>query len=69
VGYVSPDFFTHSVSYFAEAPLTHHTTPARQHSSSSGSGLFQHYAYCCAPKRDNKTSRLRASVEAAGGVW
>ena len=24
VGYVSPDFFTHSVSYFAEAPLTHH---------------------------------------------
>ena len=24
VGYLSPDFFTHSVSYFAEAPLTHH---------------------------------------------
>lgn len=24
VGYVSPDLFTHSVSYFAEAPLTHH---------------------------------------------
>ena len=24
VGYMSPDFFTHSVSYFAEAPLTHH---------------------------------------------
>lgn len=24
VGYISPDFFTHSVSYFAEAPLTHH---------------------------------------------
>ena len=24
VGYVSPDFFTHSVSYFAEAPLTKH---------------------------------------------
>ena len=24
VGYVSPDFFTHSVSYFAEAPLTRH---------------------------------------------
>ncbi len=26
VGYVSPDLFTHSVSYFAEAPLTHHNT-------------------------------------------
>lgn len=24
VGYVSPDLFTHSVSYFAEAPLAHH---------------------------------------------
>ena len=24
VGYVSPDFFTHSVSYFAEAPLALH---------------------------------------------
>ena len=24
VGYVSPDFFTHSVSYFAEAPLSKH---------------------------------------------
>lgn len=24
IGYVSPDFFTHSVSYFIEAPLVHH---------------------------------------------
>jgi hypothetical protein len=24
IGYVSPDFFTHSVSYFVEAPLAHH---------------------------------------------
>ena len=24
IGYISPDFFTHSVSYFIEAPLTHH---------------------------------------------
>lgn len=24
VGYVSPDYFTHSVSYFIEAPLSHH---------------------------------------------
>ncbi len=24
IGYISPDFFTHSVSYFIEAPLVHH---------------------------------------------
>lgn len=24
IGYVSPDYFTHSVSYFIEAPLSHH---------------------------------------------
>lgn len=24
VGYISPDYFTHSVSYFIEAPLTYH---------------------------------------------
>ena len=28
VGYVSPDLFTHSVSYFAEAPLRHHRKDA-----------------------------------------
>jgi len=30
VGYVSPDLFTHSVSYFAEAPLRHHSKAAVQ---------------------------------------
>jgi protein O-GlcNAc transferase len=24
IGYVSPDYFTHSVSYFIEAPLSYH---------------------------------------------
>lgn len=24
IGYVSPDYFTHSVSYFVEAPLIYH---------------------------------------------
>lgn len=24
IGYVSPDYFTHSVSYFIEAPLVYH---------------------------------------------
>lgn len=74
VGYISPDFFTHSVSYFSEAPLTHHHTPTRYGSSSGTAavlpgGLVQHYAYCAAPKRDGKTQKLRAAVEGAGGVW
>jgi hypothetical protein len=38
VGYLSPDLFTHSVSYFAEAPLAHHD-PAR----------VKHIAYSCVP--------------------
>lgn len=37
IGYISPDLFTHSVSYFAEAPLTHH---------SPGRG-YQHFVYRC----------------------
>ena len=24
IGYISPDYFTHSVSYFIEAPLSYH---------------------------------------------
>ena len=28
MGYISPDLFTHSVSYFAEAPLRHHSAEA-----------------------------------------
>ena len=39
VGYVSPDLFTHSVSYFAEAPLAHH----------SGARV-RHIVYSCVPK-------------------
>ncbi|GLC45522.1 hypothetical protein PLESTM_001745500 [Pleodorina starrii] len=59
IGYISPDLFTHSVSYFAEAPLTHHS-PARG---------YQHFVYGCVPKPDAKTARLRSACEAAGGVW
>jgi hypothetical protein len=39
VGYVSPDLFTHSVSYFAEAPLAHHD-----------STRVKHIVYSCVPK-------------------
>lgn len=36
MGYISPDLFTHSVSYFAEAPLSRHD-PAR----------VRHIVYSC----------------------
>lgn len=58
VGYVTPDLFTHSVSYFAEAPMSHHN-PQRVH----------HIVYSCCPIGDAKTERIRAAVEAAGGTW
>ncbi|WIA22301.1 hypothetical protein OEZ85_004618 [Tetradesmus obliquus] len=58
VGYVSPDLFTHSVSYFAEAPLSHHS-PSR----------VQLIVYSCVGKPDAKTARMRQQVAANGGVW
>jgi predicted O-linked N-acetylglucosamine transferase (SPINDLY family) len=54
VGYVSPDLFTHSVSYFAEAPLSHHN-PSK----------VQLFVYSCVGKPDAKTARLRQQV----GLW
>jgi predicted O-linked N-acetylglucosamine transferase (SPINDLY family) len=51
VGYVSPDMFTHSVSYFAEAPLSHHSA-----------GRVQLYVYSCVGKPDMKTARLQSKV-------
>ncbi|KAK9810285.1 hypothetical protein WJX72_008008 [[Myrmecia] bisecta] len=58
VGYISPDYFTHSVSYFAEVPLAHNSK-----------GRFCTIAYSCVPKADEKTAHLQAAVEAAGGQW
>ena len=58
VAYISPDLFTHSVSYFAEAPLRHH------HSSA-----VKHIVYNCSPRGDSKTEMLRCATEGAGGVW
>lgn len=58
VGYISPDLFTHSVSYFAQAPLRHH------HSS-----RVKHIVYNCSPRGDSKTQMLKGATEAAGGVW
>lgn len=58
VGYVSPDLFTHSVSYFAEAPLTHHD-----------SSVVAVTVYDCTPRRDAKSERLRRAAEGAGAAW
>lgn len=58
VGYISPDLFLHSVSYFAEAPLRHHNS-SRVHT----------IVYSVCPKPDDKTRRLAAAVTAAGGTW
>ena len=58
VGYISPDLFTHSVSYFAEAPLRHH------HRSK-----VKHIVYNCSPRGDSKTDMLKGATEAAGGIW
>ncbi len=70
VGYISPDFFTHSVSYFAEAPLTQHRPSGRTDAwGAPNPHVVQQFAYCCAPKQDAKTTRLRSMVEAVGGVW
>ena len=48
VGYVSPDLFTHSVSYFAEVPLTGHDKDR-----------FLAVVYNCTPREDDKTKYLR----------
>jgi predicted O-linked N-acetylglucosamine transferase (SPINDLY family) len=56
VGYVSPDLYTHSVSYFASAPLRHHD--ARR---------FEVVVYSATPAPDARTASLRAAVESAHG--
>ena len=56
VGYVSPDLYTHSVSYFAAAPLRHHD--ARR---------FEVVVYSATPAPDARTASLRAAVESAHG--
>lgn len=58
VGYISPDLFTHSVSYFAQAPMTHHHSAA-----------VKHIVYSCVPRGDSKTAMLRSATEEAGGIW
>ncbi|GMH30131.1 hypothetical protein Nepgr_031974 [Nepenthes gracilis] len=58
VGYVSPDFFTHSVSYFIEAPLSHHDYTN-----------YKVVIYSAVVKADAKTIRFRDKVIKKGGKW
>ncbi|KAK2987394.1 hypothetical protein RJ640_020591 [Escallonia rubra] len=58
IGYVSPDYFTHSVSYFIEAPLVCHDC-----------ANFTVVVYSAVVKADAKTSRFRDRVLKKGGMW
>ncbi|GJQ10742.1 hypothetical protein GpartN1_g2533.t1 [Galdieria partita] len=48
IGYISPDFFTHSVSYFIEAPLYYHD-----------SNNVEVFIYSNVSKPDRKTARFK----------
>ncbi|XP_078435276.1 tetratricopeptide repeat (TPR)-like superfamily protein [Wolffia australiana] len=58
IGYVSPDYFTHSVSYFIEAPLVYHDY-----------ANYKVVVYSAVVKSDAKTFRFRDRVLKKGGVW
>ena len=58
VGYISPDLFTHSVSYFAEAPLANHD-PER----------ISMFVYCRNAHKDSKTMLLKKKVADRKGRW
>ncbi|KAG0497293.1 hypothetical protein HPP92_001984 [Vanilla planifolia] len=58
VGYVSPDYFTHSVSYFIEAPLTFHDYTE-----------YQVVVYSAVVKADAKTYKFKERVLKKGGLW
>ncbi|XP_011004692.1 PREDICTED: probable UDP-N-acetylglucosamine--peptide N-acetylglucosaminyltransferase SPINDLY isoform X2 [Populus euphratica] len=58
IGYVSPDYFTHSVSYFIEAPLVYHDY-----------ANYKVVVYSAVVKPDAKTNRFREKVLKRGGMW
>lgn len=59
VGFLSPDFFTHSVSYFAEVLLTHLDTEG-----------FKLHAYANVAQPDAKTERFRSLLgENWRNIW
>lgn len=58
IGYVSPDYFTHSVSYFIEAPLVYHDRTK-----------YKVIVYSAVVKADAKTIKFREKVLQKGGIW
>ncbi|KAE8681865.1 putative UDP-N-acetylglucosamine--peptide N-acetylglucosaminyltransferase SPINDLY [Hibiscus syriacus] len=58
IGYISSDYFTHSVSYFIEGPLIYHDY-----------GNYQVVVYSAVVKADAKTIRFRERVMKKGGLW
>ncbi|KAK8953261.1 putative UDP-N-acetylglucosamine--peptide N-acetylglucosaminyltransferase SPINDLY [Platanthera guangdongensis] len=58
IGYVSPDYFTHSVSYFIEAPLSYHEY-----------SKYQVVVYSAVVKADAKTCKFKERVLKKGGLW
>lgn len=58
IGYVSPDYFTHSVSYFIEVPLIYHDY-----------ANYKVVVYSAVVKADAKTNRFRDRVLRKGGIW
>ncbi|XP_010534409.1 PREDICTED: probable UDP-N-acetylglucosamine--peptide N-acetylglucosaminyltransferase SPINDLY isoform X2 [Tarenaya hassleriana] len=58
IGYISPDFFTHSVSYFIGAPLAHHDCTN-----------YKVVVYSAVVKADAKTYRFKEKVLKKGGMW
>ncbi|KAJ7532020.1 hypothetical protein O6H91_14G069100 [Diphasiastrum complanatum] len=58
IGYISPDYFTHSVSYFIEAPLVHHDYTK-----------YRVNVYSAVVKADAKTLRFKETVTKKGGIW
>ncbi|KAL5996065.1 hypothetical protein ACLOJK_026138 [Asimina triloba] len=58
IGYVSPDYFTHSVSYFIEAPLLYHNYKK-----------YKVIVYSAVVKADAKTHKFKDRVLTQGGIW
>ncbi|GER29047.1 tetratricopeptide repeat protein [Striga asiatica] len=58
IAYVSPDYFTHSVSYFIEAPIIYHDY-----------ANYKVVVYSAVVKADAKTNRFRDRVLKNGGTW
>lgn len=58
IGYISPDLYTHSVSYYAESALQGHDR-----------SRVELFVYCSTPRPDAKSAYLEAECRAKGCTW